>query len=954
MNKIYNPKNIEEEIYKFWEQGNYFSPHGDTSKENYCIIMPPPNITGELHLGHAFQQTIMDSLIRYNRMQGKNTLWQTGLDHAGIATQILIEKDIHTHNIKNYNYHNELIKKAWYWKEKSENIIHYQMKRLGNSVDWNNKRFTMDSKMSYAVKEAFIRLYQDGLIYKSTRLVNWDNKLKTAISDLEVSNKKIKGVMWYIRYLLDTNNNTINNNIHHLIIATTRPETILGDIAIAIHPEDYRYNHLINQYVITPITNRRIPIVFDKQVDIKKGTGCIKITPAHDFNDYMIGKRHNLPMIKIFSINGKILKQPEIFNSTGQRDNTLHYNIPPMFHELDIMQAREKIILECKKLNVLDSIKPHDVTIAYNNRNNVIIEPMLTNQWYIKTKNLTQPAIHVVTKNIIKFIPKQYKNMYFSWMYNTEDWCISRQIWWGHKIPVWYDHTNNKVYVGHNEQDIRIKNQLNNTIILHEEQDVLDTWFSSSLWTFSTLGWPDNYNMLNIFHPTNVMVSGFDIIFFWIARMIMLSMYFIKDKYGQAQIPFKTVYITGLIRDELGQKMSKSKGNTINPLDIIDGISIQNLLKKRIHHIHTPQLITKIKKDTTKKFPHGIKPHGSDALRFTLIALTSSGRDIHWDMQRLTGYHNFCNKLWNASRFVIQNTKNKDCGIYTKHKLFSTADRWIMTKFYQTTQYIHQAFENYRFDKIANILHEFIWHQFCDWYLEFTKPIIINDNTNTLKLRGTRYTLITLLELVLKLAHPIIPFITEKIWQDIKSIINNTNDTIMLQSFPQYDSSAIDTQATNDLEWIKYIITSIRTIRTNMHLQHNIPLQIIFKNASPTIKERIIDNYHVLIHIARLKDINFIHKTQNNPKKSISITLEETELLILIPNSFNKYIKINQMHKKLELTTYKIKIITKILNNQHFKNNAPKSAVIKKQEQLNNLKEIQNTLTNQYLIMKSL
>lgn len=956
--KIYNPKNIEEEIYKSWEQSNYFAPHTNTNKENYCIMMPPPNITGQLHLGHAFQHTIIDSLIRYQRMQGKNTLWQTGIDHAGIATQILIEQNTynnHMHNtINNHHTQDTLIKQAWNWKKHSENIINYQMKRLGNSIDWTRKRFTMDSNMSYSVKEAFIKLYQDNLIYKNTKLVNWDTQLQTAISDLEVSNKKIKGTMWYIRYPLDTKNFNNINNLHYLVIATTRPETILGDIAIAIHPKDSRYNILNNQHVITPITNRRIPIIFDEHVDITKGTGCVKITPAHDFNDYIIGKKHNLPIIKIFSLTGKILKKPEIFNfnnNTEKTNSTLHYKIPQIFHGLNAIQARTKIISECNKLNLLDSIKPHNITITYNSRTNHIIEPMLTNQWYIRTKKLAQPAIDVVKKNIITFIPEQYKNMYFSWMNNVEDWCISRQIWWGHKIPAWYDN-NNAIYVGHCEKDIRTKNQLNNEKILHEDTDVLDTWFSSSLWTFSTLGWPKNHNMLNIFHPTNVIVSGFDIIFFWIARMIMLSMYFIKDVSGKSQIPFKTVYITGLIRDEFGQKMSKSKGNTIDPIDIIDGISTENLLKKRIKNIHNPKLIKKITKYTTKQFPNGIKPNGSDALRFTLSALASSGRDIHWDIQRLTGYRNFCNKLWNASRFILNNTKNQDCGIYTKHKLFSTADRWIITEYHQTIHNVHQAFEKYRFDKVANILYEFIWHQFCDWYIELTKPIFIG-HTNPLKLRATRYTLITLLESLLRLAHPIIPFITEKIWQEIKNITGKNGNTIMLQPFPEYNKSAIDTKSVINLKWIKKIITSIRTIRTNMHIKYATPLHIIFKNASLNITQCIMDNHAVLSHIAQLKKIDFIQNNKKYPK-SISILLEETELLILIPDTFDKNIEMNQLNKKLELINYKIKTITNILNNQNFNKNAKKYAISKKQEQLNYFKKIRNTLMNQYSMIQSL
>ncbi|WP_236840121.1 valine--tRNA ligase [Blochmannia endosymbiont of Camponotus nipponensis] len=882
MEKTYNPKNIEEPIYKFWEQGNYFDPHDeDISRENYCIMMPPPNITGQLHLGHAFQQTIMDILIRYQRMLGKNTLWQTGTDHAGIAAQLLVEHKIYNDTGKNkHDYTNEeLIKKIWIWKNQSEKFINYQMKRLGNSVCWKKARFTMDSEMSYAVKEAFIRLYENNLIYRGKRLVNWDYKLQTAISDLEVVNKPMKGSMWYLYYKLDHSTNIITNS-KHLIVATTRPETILGDTAVAVHPEDPRYKNLIGQYVIVPITNRRIPIIFDKDIDMFKGTGCAKITPAHDFHDYTIAKKHKLPMINILSLDRKILKKPEVFDSYGQPNNTLHCDIPQIFQDLDGDHARKKIISECNTLRLLHNIESKNLIIPCSDRTGAIIEPMLTNQWYLRAQNLAQQAIHTVQLDIINFVPKQYKNMYFSWMNNVQDWCISRQILWGHKIPAWYDN-NKKIYVGHCEKDIRTQNKLDNNIILHKDNDVLDTWFSSSLWTFAGLGWPKDTNLLNIFHPTDVVISGFDIIFFWIARMIMLTMYFIKNKNGSAQIPFKTAYFTGLIRDELGQKMSKSKGNIIDPIDIIDGISIENLLKKRTKHMLQPQFAKKIIKYTKKQFPNGIKPYGTDALRFTLTALASSGRDIHWDMKRLAGYRNFCNKLWHASRFVLIHTKNKDCGIFTKEKSFSLADRWIITKFHQTVNTVHKKLEIYRFDKIANILHEFIWHQFCDWYIELTKPILFHGNI--LEIRGTRYTLITLLESLLRLAHPIIPFITEKIWQEVKVITENNGETIMLQPFPKYDASIIDTKSITDLEWIKHVIVAIRAIRVNMNIAYNTPLQAIFRNTPLEIKKRITENSKILCNIAQLESIDFISKNKIHHPKSITIPLDSTELLVHIP-----------------------------------------------------------------------
>ncbi|URJ29759.1 valine--tRNA ligase [Blochmannia endosymbiont of Camponotus sp.] len=955
--KIYNPKNIEEPIYKFWEQGGYFNPHGDTSHKSYCIMMPPPNITGQLHLGHAFQQTIMDVLVRYQRMQGRNTLWQTGTDHAGIATQILIENKIyHDTGKTRHNYtRDDLIKKIWKWKKQSERLITYQMKRLGNSVNWKRECFTMDTEMSYAVKEAFIRLYQDNLIYRGKRLVNWDFTLQSAISDLEVINKPTKGSMWYLYYKLDNSTIATDHSAfdpNYLIVATTRPETILGDTAVAIHPDDSRYKNLVGKYVITPITNKRIPIIFDERVDMFKGTGCVKITPAHDFNDYIIGKRHKLPMINIFSLNGKILQHPEIFDNYGQPNDQLFYNIPQIFHNLDSYHARKKIISECTKLNLLHDIKPYNSIIPYSDRTGTIIEPMLTNQWYIRTKILAQQAVNAVKLDMIDFVPKQYKNMYFSWMNNIQDWCISRQIWWGHGIPAWYDDTNNKIYVGHCEKDIRIQNKLDSDIILRKDNDVLDTWFSSSLWTFSSLGWPRDTSLLSIFHPTSIVISGFDIIFFWIARMIMLTMHFIKDNNGVSQIPFKTAYITGLIRDESGQKMSKSKGNIIDPIDIIDGISIENLLKKRTKDMLQPQLADEIIKCTKKQFPNGIKSHGTDALRFTLVALASSGRDIHWDMKRLTGYRNFCNKLWHASRFVLIHTKNQDCSISSAtEKLFSLADRWIITKFHQTIQNFHKNLEIYRFDKIANILHEFIWHQFCDWYIEFTKSTLYHGNT--LELRGTRYTLITLLESLLRLAHPIIPFITEKIWQEVKIITGNNDETIMLQPFPKYDASIIDPESIMDFEWIKHTVTVIRNIRANMNILYNTPLNVVFRHTSPNAKKRILNNYNILCNIAYLKNIDFI-STNEIYSRSITVSLDSTELLIRMPEEFNKDIKINQINKELESIKHKIKIIQELLNNNDFINHAPTSTIKNKQELLNYYIQIKHKLLDQHATIAKL
>lgn len=953
--EIYDPKTIEEPIYEFWEKSGFFKPNIiNNLKKNYCIVMPPPNITGGLHLGHAFQQTVMDILIRYYRMLGKNVLWITGCDHAGIATQTLVENNIYNNIGKcKQDYNTDfLLNQIWLWKNQSEKLIDYQIRRLGNSVDWDSKRFTLDPAMSFAVKEAFIQLYKNNLIYRGKRLVNWDPKLNTAISDLEVSHKQIKGSMWYIRYKLVNVEHFCNTNNNYLTIATTRPETMFGDVAIAVHPEDRRYNKLINHHVLTPITNRCIPIISDSSVDIHKGTGCVKITPAHDFNDYIIAKKHKLSIINVFSHNRKILEKAELFNNQGQPIKQLYYTLPKIFHNLDCDQARKLVILECDKLNLLESVQVHDLTIPFNSRTGTIIEPMLTNQWYIRMKDLSEQAIYIVKNDIIEFIPKQYKNMYFKWMENIQDWCISRQICWGHEIPAWYDDQNNIIYVGHCEQTIRTDYQLNNNIILRKETDVLDTWFSSSLWTFSSLGWPNKNNLLDLFHPTDVIVSGFDIIFFWIARMIMMTMYLIKDKYKQIQIPFKKVYITGLVRDEFGQKMSKSKSNIIDPLDIIDGITIEDLLQKRINNLSDLKSANKVIKSTKKQFPNGIKAYGADSLRLTLSALSSSGRDIYWDKNRLTGYHSFCNKLWNMSKFIFIHTLNQDCGLFLKEKLlFTTPDKWIITKLNQTIKDFRQSLEHYRFDRIVNILYEFIWHQFCDWYIEFTKPILYQ-NKNISKLRSTRYTLITSLEIILRLAHPIIPFITEKIWQTVKTIIKKDDKTIMLQPFPQYNPDVIDLNAVIDLEWIKNVISEIRTLRTYIGILYNIPLKIAFKYASDDVKRCVSENYYILTNIAYLENIDFL-EDDAICFRFLTIPLCKSELYIFIPDIFNKTIAMNRINREIESINRKIHLIQKKLNKNIVH---PTSNLFSKkdQEKLNYHNTIKNKLMNQYTLIKEL
>lgn len=944
MEKTYNPTSIEQALYQTWEEKGYFKPHGDTSKEAYSIMIPPPNVTGSLHMGHAFQDTIMDTLIRCERMKGKNTLWQVGTDHAGIATQMVVERKIAAEENKTkHDYGREaFIDKIWEWKAESGGNITQQLRRLGASVDWDRERFTMDDGLSAATQEVFVRLYEEDLIYRGKRLVNWDPKLHTAISDLEVENKDKKGHMWHFRYPLADGAMTADGK-DYIVVATTRPETVLGDTGVAVNPEDPRYKDLIGKNILLPIVNRLIPIVGDEHADMEKGTGCVKITPAHDFNDYEVGKRHNLPMINIFTFNGDIRDAAEVFTTNGESSDVYSSDVPAQYQGVERFAARKVLVAEMDTLGLLEEVKDHDLTVPYGDRGGVVIEPMLTDQWYVRTAPLAEPAVKAVEDGQIQFVPKQYENMYFSWMRDVQDWCISRQLWWGHRIPAWYDNDGH-VYVGRTEEEVRTKHNLAPVVVLRQDDDVLDTWFSSALWTFGTQGWPENTDALKTFHPSEVLVSGFDIIFFWVARMIMMTMHFVKDEDGKPQVPFKTVYMTGLIRDENGDKMSKSKGNVLDPIDMIDGIDLESLVEKRCGNMMQPKLAAKIEKNTRKTFESGIEPYGTDALRFTLAAMASTGRDINWDMKRLEGYRNFCNKLWNASRYVLMNTEDQDCGFAVGAELdYSLADKWIESQFEIAAKEFNAHIENYRLDMASNTLYEFIWNQFCDWYLELTKPVLWKGSEA--QQRATRRTLITVLEKTLRLAHPVIPYITESIWQSVKPLVEGVEgETIMTQALPQFNADNFDEKALADIEWVKAFITSIRNLRAEYDIAPSQGLDVMFKAADQADVARLEANLNVLQSLAKLDSVQVLTSGQTTidgkdiPACATS-QVQKSTLMIPMAGLIDKDAELARLDKEYARIQGEIKRIEGKLNNQGFVAKAPEAVVTAERAKLEGYQE---------------
>ncbi|SUD76911.1 valine--tRNA ligase [Pseudomonas putida] len=942
MDKTYQPHAIETSWYNTWESENYFAPQG--AGESYTIMIPPPNVTGSLHMGHGFNNAIMDALIRFRRMQGRDTLWQPGTDHAGIATQMLVERQLEA---KGQNRHDlgreKFLEKVWEWKDQSGGNISRQIRRLGSSVDWSRERFTMDDGLSEAVKEAFVRLHQDGLIYRGKRLVNWDTKLHTAISDLEVENHDEKGHLWNLRYPLADGAKTAEGE-GYLVVATTRPETLLGDAAVAVNPNDERYQALIGKYVELPLVGRRIPIIADDYCDPAFGTGCVKITPAHDFNDYEVGKRHNLPLLNIFDKNAVVLANAQAFNLDGSVNEQVDTQLPAQYANLDRFVARKQIVADLDAQGLLVSIDDHALKVPKGDRSGTVIEPWLTDQWYVSTKPLAEPAIAAVEDGRIQFVPKQYENMYFSWMRDIQDWCISRQLWWGHRIPAWYDEAG-QVYVGRNEQEVRAKHQLGADVVLRQDDDVLDTWFSSGLWTFSTLGWPEQTEFLKKFHSTDVLVTGFDIIFFWVARMIMLTMHLIKNEDGTPQVPFKTVYVHGLVRDGQGQKMSKSKGNVLDPLDIVDGITLDALLEKRTSGMMQPKLAEKIAKQTKAEFPEGIASYGTDALRFTFCSLASTGRDIKFDMGRVEGYRNFCNKIWNAARYVLD--KGEDCGQNGEAYELSLADRWIISQLQRTEAEVTRQLEQFRFDLASQALYEFIWNQYCDWYLELSKPVLWDENAPVERARGTRRTLVRVLEVALRLAHPFMPFITEEIWQRIAPLAGIEGKTIMLQPWPVANESRIDAAAEGDIEWLKELMVGLRNIRAEMNIGPGKPLPLFLKNANADDQRRLQENEALLKKLAKVESFTVLSDAEEAP---LSATALVGDLQVLVPMAglIDKDAELARLNKEIQRLQGEVARVGGKLSNAAFVDKAPPAVIEKERAKLAESEQALANFTEQH------
>ncbi|HJM09302.1 MAG TPA: valine--tRNA ligase [Gammaproteobacteria bacterium] len=891
MEKTYNPKEIETRIYASWEDSGYFSP--SKSGDPFCIVIPPPNVTGTLHMGHAFQDTIMDIIIRYERMKGKNTLWQVGTDHAGIATQMVVERQLEKNGTSRQQLGRETFEQeVWKWKEESGSTITKQMKRLGASTDWTKEKFTMDENLVRGVTKVFIQLYEEGLIYRGKRLVNWDPVLQTALSDLEVATSEEKGSLWHMRYPLDGQED-------YIVVATTRPETMLGDTAVAVHPDDKRYKHLVGKHIILPLTKRKIPIIADEYVDQAFGTGCVKITPAHDFNDFEIGKKHGLEVISVLDQAAKISQ-----------------SAPSEYGGLDRFEARRKIVKDLEELGLMHEIEDYLLTIPRGDRSGAILEPLITNQWFLKMEPLAKPAIEVVKNGELKFVPENWSKTYFEWLENIQDWCISRQLWWGHRIPAWYDNEGN-VFVGENEPEIRKKHNLDGSIVLTQDQDVLDTWFSSALWPFSSLGWPDDTYDLKTFYPTNVLVTGFDIIFFWVARMVMMGLKFMDE------IPFNEIYIHGLIKDKNGQKMSKSKGNILDPIDLIDGISLDDLLEKRVQGLMQPEMEQRIINDTKKEFPNGIPDFGTDALRFNFAIQASTGRDIRLDLNRVEGYRNFCNKIWNASRFIKMNTNDFEL-LNIKDSQGHAIDQWIQSRYAKTIDEVEKQFGQYRFDLAATAMYEFVWNDFCDWYIELAKTHINDPGIADSKKDYTKNNLINMLDAILRMLHPTIPFITEEIWQSLNE--ENAKRSIMKSVFPSSDDWKTDDESAENTEWLKNFISSVRQIRSEMNIPPKQSISIIVEDASSLDCERLESLGSFIRNLGSVEAI--MHKESSDvlPKSAIAL-LGEMKVFIPLEGLVDIEEEKGRLEKKLSKLNKELESVQNRLSNDAFIEKAPSDVV---------------------------
>ena len=941
MDTTYNPHAIEQTWYQSWEDRGYFTPHHLPGSAGFSIMIPPPNVTGNLHMGHGFNNTVMDTLVRYHRMKGDNTLWQPGTDHAGIATQMVVERQLEAEGKTRHDLGRDaFIERIWQWREESGGNITRQLRRLGSSLDWQHERFTMDEGLSHAVKEVFVRLYEDGLIYRGKRLVNWDTRLHTAVSDLEVLNEEENGHMWHMRYPL-------SNGQGHMVVATTRPETLLGDCAVAVNPTDDRYKHMIGELLELPLTGRKIPIIADEEhVDPEFGTGCVKITPAHDFNDYAVWQRHRDELAISNQVHGGLINIFTIDAAIRENAEDEADLLPAKYIGMDRYVARKTIVADLEAAGLLEKTEPHKLVVPRGDRSGTVIEPYLTDQWYVKVAPLAKPAIEAVENGTIRFVPDNWKNTYYEWMRNIQDWCISRQIWWGHRIPAWYDDEGN-VYVGRDEAEVRSKHNLAPDYVLRQDEDVLDTWFSSALWPFSTLGWPEDTQRLKDFYPTSVLVTGFDIIFFWVARMIMMGLKFMDE------VPFHEVYVHGLVRDSNGQKMSKSKGNVLDPIDLIDGIELDALVAKRTANMMQPELAAKIEKQTRKEFPDGIPAFGTDAVRFTFAALASTGRDVRFDLNRVEGYRNFCNKLWNATRYVMMQTEDKDTGLDNDDVALSLADRWIISRLQHIEASVGAHIEKYRFDLAANDLYSFVWEDYCDWYLELSKPVLFNEATPANAQRGTRRTLVRVLEAILRLTHPIMPFITEELWQRVAPLANKHGDTIMTQPWPVSDASKIDSAAETELEWVKTFISGVRKIRSERDLAPGKPLAVLLQNASENDKT-CFDNNHAFIQtLAKLESHEWLDQSATVPESAMAL-VGEMKILVPLAGIIDKAAELARLDKDIAKHADNIAKGEAKLANPGFTDKAPAPVVEKERQRVAELVKTLEQLKEQAEKIKAL